>query len=79
MTAEGCEACGWTGFNGRVGVHQVMPVTPALNALILRQASAAELAGQARAEGVATLHDAALAKVGQGITSLAEATSVCHE
>jgi len=79
LTADGCEACGWTGFSGRIGVHQVMPVSATLNALILRQASAAELAAQARREGVATLHEAALAKVRAGITSLAEAASVCHD
>ena len=78
-TADGCEACAGTGFNGRVGVHQVMPVSPAMNTLILQQAGARELARQAQAEGVQTLLDAALVKVGAGITSLAEAESVCHE
>ena len=56
-----------------------MPVSPTMNTLILQQASASELARQARAEGVLPLFDAALAKVRAGITSLAEAESVCHE
>ena len=76
-TADGCEACGWTGFRGRIGVHQVMPVSAAMNELILRQASAGELARQARDEGVQTLHESALSKVLAGVTSLAEAGSVC--
>jgi len=76
-TADGCEACGWTGFRGRIGVHQVMPVSAAMNELILRQASAGELARQARDEGVQTLWESALAKVLAGVTSLAEAGSVC--
>jgi type IV pilus assembly protein PilB len=78
-TADGCKACSGTGFSGRIGVHQVMPVSPAMNALILQQASASELAHQAQTEGIPTLLDAALTKVRTGITSLAEAESVCHE
>jgi len=78
FAAVGCEACDWTGFSGRVGVHQVMPVSPAMNTLILQQASASELARQAQAEGVQTLLESALAKVRAGVTSLAEAESVCH-
>ena len=77
-TADGCPACGGTGFNGRIGVHQVMPVSDTLNALILRQAGAQDLARQARSEGVTTLREAALAKVLAGITSLAEADAVCR-
>ncbi|MBU3693900.1 MAG: type IV-A pilus assembly ATPase PilB [Rhodocyclaceae bacterium] len=78
FTADGCSACGGTGFSGRVGVHQVLPVSDAMNALILQQASARELARQAQSEGVMTLREAALAKVLAGVTSLAEAESVCH-
>ncbi len=54
-----------------------MPVSAAMNELILRQASAGELARQARDEGVQTLHESALSKVLAGVTSLAEAGSVC--
>jgi len=79
LTADGCPACGGTGFSGRVGVHQVMPVSDAMNALILRQAGTRELALQARSEGVMTLRQAALAKVLGGVTSLAEAESACHD
>lgn len=79
LTADGCPACAGTGFSGRIGVHQVMPVSDAMNALILQQASARDLALQARREGVMTLREAALAKVRAGVTSLAEAESVCHE
>lgn len=76
--ATGCAACGWTGFRGRVGVHQVMPVSDALHDLILRQAGTRELAMQAQREGVSTLREAALSKVRAGLTSLAEAESTCH-
>jgi type IV pilus assembly protein PilB len=79
LTADGCPACDGTGFSGRVGVHQVMPISDAMNALILGQAGTRELASQAHSEGVMTLREAALAKVLAGHTSLAEAQSACHD
>lgn len=78
QTATGCSACNGTGFRGRVGVHQVLPVSDQMNALILEHANARVLAAQARDEGVLTLYEAALIKVATGVTSLAEAESVCH-
>ena len=55
-----------------------MPVSEAMNALILNHAGTQELARQALKEGVRTLHEAALTKVMAGATSLAEAESVCR-
>jgi len=79
LTADGCPACEGTGFSGRVGVHQVMPVSDAMNGLILRQAGTRKLASQAHSEGVMTLREAALTKVLAGLTSLTEAESACHD
>jgi type IV pilus assembly protein PilB len=56
-----------------------MPISDAMNALILGQAGTRELASQAHSEGVMTLREAALAKVLAGHTSLAEAQSACHD
>lgn len=69
----GCAACRGIGYRGRVGIHEVMPVTDAMRELIVRRASAQEIARQARTERVATLRDAALARVRDGTTSVAEA------
>ncbi|MDR3096288.1 MAG: GspE/PulE family protein [Paraburkholderia sp.] len=73
FVARGCEACHGIGYRGRVGIHEVMPVSAVMRDLIVAQRSAHEIARQARAEGVATLRDAALARVRDGTTSLAEA------
>ncbi|CAM2175084.1 T2SSE family protein [Paraburkholderia sacchari] len=73
FVARGCEACHGIGYRGRVGIHEVMPVSTAMRELIVAQRSAHEIGRQARAEGVATLRDAALARVRDGTTSLAEA------
>jgi type IV pilus assembly protein PilB len=71
--ATGCAACHGIGYRGRVGVHQVMPVSDAMRELIVASAGTHELARLARNEQVATLRDAALARVRDGTTSLAEA------
>ncbi|MFM0269694.1 ATPase, T2SS/T4P/T4SS family [Paraburkholderia aspalathi] len=73
FAAIGCEACHGIGYRGRVGVHQVMPVSEAMRELIVARAGTHELARLAQTEQVVTLRDAALARVRDGTTSLAEA------
>jgi type IV pilus assembly protein PilB len=67
----GCNACN-NGYKGRVGIYQVMPITEAMQTIILRGGSAMEIANQARAEGVRSLRESGLQKVKLGITSLEE-------
>lgn len=71
--ATGCAACHGIGYRGRVGVHQVMPVSDAMRELIVARAGTHELARLAQSEGVSTLRDAALERVSDGTTSLTEA------
>ncbi|WP_322016006.1 GspE/PulE family protein [Paraburkholderia sp. J12] len=71
--ARGCEACHGIGYRGRIGIHEVIPISDALRDLIVAKQGARAIARQARAEGVATLREAALARVRDGTTSLAEA------
>ena len=74
----GCSAC-HDGYKGRVGIYQVMPISEAMRQLILRGASALELAAQARAEGVRTLRESGLRKVKMGITSLEGVLAVTND
>ncbi len=67
----GCNACN-NGYKGRVGIYQVMPITEAMQQIILRGGSALEIAAQAKTEGVRTLRESGLRKVKLGITSLEE-------
>lgn len=69
---SGCPHCHGTGYRGRMGVFEVMPVTPALQAMMLSGSSTAELTQQCRQSGIASLRQAALEKVVRGWTSLAE-------
>jgi type IV pilus assembly protein PilB len=69
---KGCDACNKTGYKGRVAIYEVMFMSPAIKALVLRDASADELKKQAIREGMKTLRMSALGKFAQGITTLEE-------
>ena len=69
--AQGCSQC-YKGYWGRIGLFQVMPITAALQHLILQNASRQELSSQAEKEGVCTLRHAGLLQASMGITSLTE-------
>ena len=75
----GCDVCKNTGYKGRVGIYQVMPISEEINRLILRNAGALEIAAQARNEGVLDLRRAGLLKVKSGMTSLEEVLAVTNE
>jgi type IV pilus assembly protein PilB len=68
----GCDRCDGTGFRGRVGVYELLVVTPRLRERILRRAPAASLGAVARAEGTIPMADDAWAKVRAGLTTIAE-------
>jgi type IV pilus assembly protein PilB len=73
--AKGCEKCK-EGYKGRVGIYEVVKLTPQLARLIMEEGNSIELSEQARAHGFNDLRRAGLVKVMQGVTSLAEANRV---
>jgi type IV pilus assembly protein PilB len=73
---RGCAACGGTGMKGRVAIYEVMPVTPELRTLILRDASTAEIRELAQRQGMKTLRQAGLLKVLEGTTTPQEVLRV---
>jgi len=75
--AVGCAACN-SGFKGRIGLYQVMPITAALQRIILTEGTAMDIADQARAEGVRDLRQSGLVKVRAGVTSLEEVIAVTN-
>lgn len=78
-SAVGCSACKDTGYKGRVGIYQVMPVTEELGRIILKNGTALDIAEEARREGVLNLREVGLLKVKQGLTSLEEVLAVTNE
>jgi type IV pilus assembly protein PilB len=75
----GCSHCKNTGYKGRIGVYEVMPITDEMRQLIMRNANALEIAELARSEGVRNLRGSGLIKVKAGITSLEEIEAVTNE
>jgi len=78
-TRVGCDNCRNTGYKGRIGVYEVMPISDEMRQLIMRNGSVIELAELARKEGVMDLRHAGLKKVKAGITSLEEIEAVTNE
>jgi type IV pilus assembly protein PilB len=68
----GCERCKGSGYKGRVGVYQVMPMTEAIQRIIMANGTTMDIAVQAQKEGVNDLRRSGLLKVKQGLTSLEE-------
>lgn len=75
----GCDRCKGTGYKGRVGIYEVMPVTPPIQAIILRGGSAPEIARQAERDGVKNLRQSGLLKARQGLTSVEEVLGCTNE
>jgi type IV pilus assembly protein PilB len=74
----GCTACN-NGYKGRVGIYQVMPISDEIQAIILRDGSAMDIAAQSEREGVRSLRGSGLNKVKLGLTSLEEVLAVTNE
>jgi type IV pilus assembly protein PilB len=75
----GCDRCKGTGYKGRVGIYEVMPMTEAIQQVILKGGSSLEIAQQAQHEGVRNLRQSGLMKVKQGLTSLEEVLGCTNE
>lgn len=73
---RGCPACRKTGWTGRLGVFEVMPITPALGKLIESKAPESALRLQARADGTTLLAEHAAARVCAGATTAEEVLRV---
>ena len=75
----GCDACNGTGYKGRVGIYQVMPITDEMSRIIMSNGTAHDISDQAKREGVMDLRQSGLLKVKQGLTSLEEVEACTNE
>jgi type IV pilus assembly protein PilB len=75
----GCELCKNTGYKGRVGIYQVMPISDEMQRIIMKNGTSIDLADQAKREGVNDLRRSGLIKVKKGLTSLEEVEAVTNE
>ena len=79
FTHGGCDLCKGTGYKGRVGIYQVMPISDDINRIIMTNGNAIDIADQARREGIRDLRQSGLLKVKQGMTSLEEIEAVTNQ
>jgi len=75
----GCDHCLGTGYKGRMGIYEVMPITDDMRQVIMRNGSVLDIAEQAKKEGMRSLRQSGLLKVKQGLTSLEEIEAVTNE
>lgn len=67
------------GYKGRIGIHEVLEVTPTIKEMIVKQATSDEIEKQAKAEGMITMLEDGFIKAAQGITSIEEILRVTKE
>ena len=75
----GCERCKGSGYKGRFGIYQVMPITETMQDMILRNATALEIGREAAKNGVRDLRQSGLLKVKAGTTSIDEVLGCTNE
>ena len=75
----GCDQCDNTGYNGRIGIYEIMTITPRLKNLIAKNVSADELKKAAQEEGMHTLRESGVKLVMDGTTSYKEMLRITYE
>ncbi|VEB45087.1 Type II traffic warden ATPase [Chromobacterium violaceum] len=75
----GCEECRNTGYKGRVGIFEAMPISDAMMRLIMKNGTSIDISDLAKEEGMVDLRRAGLLKVMSGVTSLAEVEAVTND
>ncbi len=71
----GCDNC-TNGYKGRVGIYEVMPISPKMADIIMENGNSLDIANQAQREGIHNLRQSGLIKAAAGLTSLAEVNRV---
>jgi type IV pilus assembly protein PilB len=69
---KGCSTCNQTGYKGRIGLYEIMPISPTIRTMILKGQSADEIRKTAIEEGMRTLRDDGIEKIRQGVTTIEE-------
>jgi type IV pilus assembly protein PilB len=77
-SAQGCSKC-YKGYKGRVGVYEVVRITPEISRIIMEGGNSLDIAAQAKQEGFYNLRVAALRKAAQGLTSLEEVNRITKD
>ncbi len=76
---KGCEYCKFTGYRGRTGIYEFLPIDDKVRETILKMASSNEIKKQAVASGMHTLRQNGWEKVEKGLTTLSEVIRVTQQ
>jgi general secretion pathway protein E len=79
VRGRGCEACAGTGYRGRTGIYELLPISDAIRELIARGASIGEVRRVAINQGMRSLRADGFGKVAQGVTTLEEVLRVTRD
>ena len=79
LRGQGCVACHGTGYKGRIGLFEVLPVSDQFRSRILELQTAEQLKQQALADGLKTIRRSGLDKIKEGLTTMEEVVSVSTE
>jgi len=74
-----CDACNQTGYSGRIGIFEVLPISEKIARLILERAPASKIEAQAREEGMVTMKQDGYLKAIEGVTTIEEVLRVAEE
>ena len=75
----GCEECRGTGFRGRTGIYELLPLTESIRGMIIARMSSNQIKAEAQRQGMRTLRDDGWTKVLEGITTVEEVLRVSEE
>ena len=76
---KGCRVCGNSGFQGQIGIFEVLRVTEPIRDLLLKKAPVSEIRTRAIKEGMITMFEDGLQKVEKGVTTVEEVMRVVRE
>jgi type II secretory ATPase GspE/PulE/Tfp pilus assembly ATPase PilB-like protein len=76
---RGCEACRSTGYRGRMGIYELLPIDDPIRTLIMQQANAQKIKAAAMERSLKTLLQDGALKVMQGLTTVDELLRVTQE
>ena len=76
---KGCKVCGGSGFQGQIGIYELLRVTEGIREIILREAPVSEVRKKAIEEGMVTMFEDGLDKVERGVTTIEEIMRVVKE
>ncbi|MBI2984815.1 MAG: type II/IV secretion system protein [Candidatus Kerfeldbacteria bacterium] len=79
FAGTGCSVCGHSGYQGQIGIFEVLPVSEAIRQLIIRRAPASEIRQRAMQDGMVTMFEDGLRKIERGVTTLDEVVRVVRE